>query len=404
MLASESGNAIGKPFPRIILVWAAVDWSIYMRRPMVSALAESAAAFGSTVVAVDRPLCPFSTIVRKPARLTQLFGGPRLERLAPNLFLYHPKYVIHDQFANGVPFLERLNLASLRRSYGHLQKQLGITEPSPMIWYNYPQQGYVVDLFDSSFCIFEIYDNLTDLIGGEAATVGRLMTKRRGRVDLLLTTSQKIHDKYASGYRRSFLFGNGLDRKSFQRLSDPATAGSPEIMAIPSPRIGYAGMISERLDWNLIIELARLEPNWNFVFAGRVADSRIYDRVKETPNVRLLGDFDHSQVPAILRSFDVGIMPYQDTPFFHFLNPLKFYDLAAAGLASVSSNIEHLRQFPSDLVQVVPNRADAWREALRRKLDVDRNIARRIGPEVAGRFIWEDMTASLLHKIQDDYL
>ncbi len=224
MPASEANGNSTRPFPRIILVWAAVDWPIYMRRPMVYALAESAAAFGSVVVAVNRPLCPFSTIVRKPARLPELFGRPKLEQLAPNLFLYHPKYVIHDQIANSVPLFERLNLAALRRSYGQLQKRLGIAEPSPMIWYNYPQQGYVAELFDRSFCIFEIYDNLTDLAGRESDAVNRPMARWRGRVDLLLTTSQMIHDKYASGYRRSFMFGNGLDRKTIQHLSDPATA------------------------------------------------------------------------------------------------------------------------------------------------------------------------------------
>ena len=390
-----------KRFPRIILLFMAVDWPIYMRRPFLYALGTAAKDFGTTVVAVNRPLCPFSTFIKKPGRITELIGKPNLKQIAEKLFLFSPRYVVHDRVAESVSVLERLNLAALRRSYRHLQSRLGISEPHPLVWFNYPQQGYVMKLFSGNFCVFELYDNLVDYMGHESETVNRLEEKMRSRTDLLLTTSQKLHDKYAVNYKRSFMLGNGLSRKTYELLAAGNGDGIPEIMAIPPPRIGYAGMISERLDWGLITALASLEPEWNFIFVGRIVNRSMRQKIKKYGNIWFMGEYEPASMPAVLKSFDVGMMPYLDNAFFHFLNPLKFYEMAAAGLASVSSNIEELKKFSSQLVRVTPNRPHLWRDNLQELLVAERNIALKIGREVAGQFIWEDMAVDLLKRIGD---
>lgn len=391
--------------PKLILVFTSVDWRIYMRRPMVYALAESAREYGTTVVAVNRPICLQTTAIRRPRQIPDMLTPPRLERMSENLFLYRPKYYVHDQIANLVPMFEKANLLALRRSFVHLGKRIDVAEPAPMVWFHYPQQGYVTRLFDGSFNIFEIYDNLTDIDGNDLDYVNRLEAKRRGRIDLLLTTSQKIQDKYAANYHHSYMFGNGLSRDAFEKLSDREVQPHPDIMNIPSPRLGYAGMISERLDWKLVKSLAAAEPKWNFVFVGRISDDKIRRRMARLRNVHFPGEFPHKDVPSILKSFDLGIMPYRDTPFFEFLNPLKFYEMAAAGLPMVSSPVAELRLFPESLVRVVgDNQTDAWREAVRHMLESDPAMSHKIGPKVAADYIWEDMTAKLLANIAADRL
>ena len=92
-------------------------------------------------------------------------------------------------------------------------------------------------------------------------------------------------------------------------------------------------------------------------------------------------------------------MPYLDTEFFHRSNPLKFYEYAAAGLPSVSSEVEELRRFSEDLVTVAGADPQRWQSAIERYLSADRKHLKHIGAEVAGRFIWENMTDDLLGKI-----
>ncbi|MFQ5607846.1 MAG: glycosyltransferase, partial [Candidatus Zixiibacteriota bacterium] len=351
------------------------------------------------VVAVNRPLCPLTTALRKPARIGELFGKERLQELDENLYLFSPRYMLHDHLARRSPFLVRRNLNSLRRSYRSLTARLGVSEPRPLVWFYYPQQSYVTELFDASLRIYEIHDNLSDIFGSENTLLADLEREVRHRVDLLLTTSRALWKLHGANYPDAFHLGNGLDRESFDRFMQCAVEAAPEIQAINSPRIGFAGVISERLEWDILTELARRRPEWNFIFAGPIINQNSTAKMRAFPNAHFVGEFHQSQVPSVLKGFDIGLMPYLDTVFFRRSNPLKFYEYAAAGLPSVSSEIEELRAFPAELVTVAGSDPDRWEEALERYLVSDRVAVRAIGRDIARKFIWEDMTDSLLEKI-----
>jgi glycosyltransferase involved in cell wall biosynthesis len=384
--------------PRIILLFMAVDWPLYMRRPAVAALADAARKHKSTVVAVNRPLCPLSTWFRKPERIRALFGQPRLERLAPNLYLYSPRYVIHDLVAARLPALPGLNLAALRISYRHLQKRLGVAEAHPIVWFNAPEQGYVTRLFPNSFAVFELYDELSALDGRQSPGTLRQEADLRTRVDLLLTTSHALESKYGPHYRQSVMYGNGVSRDSFDRLGSDSVRPLQSLLKIPSPRLGYAGMLSFRMDWSLILRLAELEPDWHFVFVGPIADTDIVQRCRKAANIHFAGAVGHEAMPSVLKAFDVGLLPYHDWPFFHYSNPLKFYEMAAAGLPMVSSAMEELRRFP-EAVTVADHHTEAWRESIRAALSRNRSDVTRAGREAVREFLWEDMAERVLDRI-----
>ncbi len=390
----------GKSFPRIFLIFLAVDWPLFMRRPMIVALAESAKKFGVTIVAVNRPLCPISTLLRKPHRRKELLGKPRLEKLADNLFLFSPKYFVHDFIANRLRLLEWLNIWALKKAYKYLTRQINIYESKPLVWYYYPQQGYVTRLFTNSFSIYEIYDNLTDLNGNENKYMTHFENKYRRRVNLALTTSQDIYNRYGINYENNIIFGNGISRAIFQKLSDPNLTPSSEILKIKSPRIGYAGMVSERLDWKLISQLAQSKPDWNFIFAGKISDKKIMAIQNDFPNIHFTGTYDHTQTPSILKAFDTAILPYHDNEFFWHFRPLKFFEYAAAGLPTVSARSDQLKEFSPEFVKIVPSEAERWIESIDTQLKADKTIMQKIGIEIASRFIWEDMTDDLLEKIR----
>jgi glycosyltransferase involved in cell wall biosynthesis len=385
--------------PKIILLFSAVHWPQYARRPMVYALAESAKKHGSTVVVFDRPLCPFTTPLKQRSRIGELIGKRTINQLADNLYMYNPRYVIHDSIARKLPTLEALNLVALRRSYRGLQKRLKIVEEAPLIWYNYPMQAYTQGLFPDSFVVYELYDHLTDQNGNDSPLMQNLEKQFRDGVDLLLTTSQKIHDRFAEPYRNAMMFGNGLSRRSYNHLSSETTGTWERLNDLPPPILGYAGMVSNRIDWNLVAQLAGRRRDWSFCFVGPINDPTIVERMVPHTNVHLMGPVAYEQIPSVLKSFDIGILPHHDNPFFHYLNPLKFYELAAAGLPTVSSPIAWLDQFPATIVRTTASNPAAWEEVINSMLSVDRGEAGRLGRQIASQWIWEDMTAKLLGQI-----
>lgn len=390
--------------PKILLVFTAVDWQLYSRRPMVQALARTASKYGCTVVAVNRPLCLFTSIITKPRRRKELFKSATLIEVGENLYLFSPKYFIHDEISNRVGFLAPLNTYFLRKSYRQLQCRLNIYEPSPIIWYNYPHQGYVTNLFHNSFHIFELYDSLADFKGRESEYAYRLEKNYRNNVGLLLTTSETLYNRHSADYKLSYMFGNGLDREVFRQLTDTETTGYPPIIKIPSPRIGYAGMISDRIDWTLIGNLAALEPNWNFVFVGPLTSEDIRKKLEGLANIHFHDPVTLSDIPSVLKSFDIGILPYRDNTFFRALNPLKFYEMAAAGLPVVSSNIDELKKHPEELVKVVPNNPEIWRDTIVEIIKSGKERSISLGSQIAADFIWDDMIEKLLVRLIHEWL
>lgn len=383
----------------MILIFLAVDWPVFSRRPMVKALAKASEKYGAKVVAVNRPLCPLSTAIRKPGRFRELFFRARLESIAENLWLYSPKYFLHDQITSRVGVLERLNLMALRRSFRYLSRKLGVLETAPLIWYYYPQQGYVTSLFSDSFCIYEIYDSLADIWGMPQPDVDHLEAKWRTEVDLLLTTSRRLYSKHSQDYKHAFPFGNGIDQEAFHKYGNENVKPLPEIAKIPAPRIGYAGNISERLDWELIEEMASLRPDWSFVFVGNVVASKSTHKIQRLPNVYFVRAYPQEAMPAITKAFQVGMLPYRENAFFEYLNPLKFYENLAAGIPSVSSPIDELRQHPPEAVRVISNDAAEWIETIESLLTSDNKMARQVRSTIARKYLWEEMSAAVLRVI-----
>jgi len=382
-------------FPRLILVILPVEWPIFMRHKAIFALAQSVRRFGSTVVALNRPLCPFTTVFRKRQRMGELFGKAKMQQLDENLYLYSPRYFIHDHIAGIKGPLAAMNLFALRRSVRNIRKRLEMESDSTLIWYYLPYQTYFSRLISDAFVVLELYDSLLNMDGKPNERVNRLEEAGRDGVDLLLWTSDRLMDIHAPNYKSSARSHNGLARDTMDALTNEAIMPSKLLEGFASPIIGYAGIVSHRLNWRIICKLAEHRPGWNFVFVGSGNIAALKRSFEMPTNVHFPGGVEHSFVPSVLKAFDVGIMPYNYNEYFDCLNPLKFYEYAAAGLPIVSSRIPELRTFPPQMVQVAENDPESWASAIETVLESE-ETATRFGPLVASQYLWEDLADRLV--------
>jgi glycosyltransferase involved in cell wall biosynthesis len=110
----------------------------------------------------------------------------------------------------------------------------------------------------------------------------------------------------------------------------------PEDLAkLPRPIMGFVGMIGEWVDLDLVAALARTRPDASIVMIGPELTGR--GPCAGLPNVHFLGSRDHKLLPAYLRHFDVGLIPFRHVPLTHNANPIKLYEYVAAGLPVVST-------------------------------------------------------------------
>ena len=145
---------------------------------------------------------------------------------------------------------------------------------------------------------------------------------------------------------------NGVDREVFagdwRRPADLPTG----------PLVGYAGKLAERIDDDLVAEVAAALPDVSFAFVGPVSSRRAVRNMRRQANVHLLGDRPYSRLPGYLQAFDIAWIPHRVGQGETGGDPIKLYEYWAAGKQVVSTRIDGSDQWVAQ-VRMVDDAADA---------------------------------------------
>jgi glycosyltransferase involved in cell wall biosynthesis len=269
-----------------------------------------------------------------------------LNHLMDNLYLFC--YPVWAPISGRFP-LDSLTQSVRRRSIAWAMQQLDMAEP--IVWFSRPS---MIDLLDEMPCpqrvIYHVVDEYS-AYGGQFAEEKRLTIaleeQMLARADMVVVVSQNLYDTKSPSNPNTYLVPNGVNYQAYARaLADDWLPES--IRTIPRPRLGYSGLIGDRLDLGMLKSMAQAHPEWSLVFLGeaRVPNQEaIWQVILTMPNVHYLGKVDISEVPYYLKGFDMGLMPYAQSREADNISPLKLYDYLAAGLPVASTDIPAARQF-----------------------------------------------------------
>jgi glycosyltransferase involved in cell wall biosynthesis len=142
----------------------------------------------------------------------------------------------------------------------------------------------------------------------------------------------------ARGAAKVTVIGNGAEVGHFGQPVDEARLPAAA-RELPRPRIGYAGAIAEWFDFELVGEVAAAYPEASVVLAGPVA-APVAEAARALAsahrNVRFTGRVAYEDLPHVVGSFDVCLIPFRLGPATDVLNPNKLYEYLAAGRTVVS--------------------------------------------------------------------
>jgi glycosyltransferase involved in cell wall biosynthesis len=132
------------------------------------------------------------------------------------------------------------------------------------------------------------------------------------------------------------------------------------------PRLGFFGVIDERLDLGLVARLADGDPAWQIVMVGPVVkiDPAALPR---RANLHWLGQQPYAILPQLVAGWDVCLMPFALNESTEFISPTKTLEYMAAGRPIVSTPIHDVRAMFGDLVAIAAT-PDAFIEACRNSL------------------------------------
>ncbi len=201
------------------------------------------------------------------------------------------------------------------------------------------------------------------------------------RADLIAAYSSAMFDYMPERARRiGQEMPTGVDLDHFDGAHEKPCP--PDLAGIPEPRIGYTGQINHKLDFHLMIEVARHSPDLNFVFVGPAGPgnggafpghpehSEAWARFASLPNVYHLGPKAFADVPAYMAHMNVNIMCYRlKGGWWQAGYPLKMHEYLAIGKPVVSTGLQSILPF-GDVIDIVSD-AEAWTSALARALGRD---------------------------------
>lgn len=218
---------------------------------------------------------------------------------------------------------------------------------------------------------FTIYDCTDDF--PEFTEHEQLMVDRS---DLVICCSEPLRRKFQGRHPHILYLPNGVDLRHFSTVRETPPEMEP-IMAAGGPILGYTGALyTRRLDLGLLRFLAERRPQWRIALIG---DTYGIDLSEAPQNLIFLGRRPHDMLPAYMRCFDLGLIPFLDNQIARGTDPIKLYEYIAAGLPVVSRALP----FADNLAPPLVYTYDSYEGCLD---TVDRALAERADhPEAADR-------------------
>lgn len=168
--------------------------------------------------------------------------------------------------------------------------------------------------------------------------------------DLVIAISEPLAEKWRAVGCRVVLVPNGCDTERFAQTD---SAPWPEDVHLRKPIAGYAGLINDRIDVELLEAIA--VRGRSVLLVGpvtRTFDAHRLDALLGQPSVQWVGQKPFEAMPSYLRTMHVGLTPYGDNPFNRASFPLKTIEYLAAGRAAVSTNLPTARWLGTEHVSL----------------------------------------------------
>lgn len=216
--------------------------------------------------------------------------------------------------------------------------------------------------------------------------------------DLVFTGGTSLYEAKRGRHPDLHLFPSSVDTAHFAAARS-AGREPEEQRVIPRPRLGYAGVIDERMDLALLAAIAAAEPTWQLILIGPVAKIDP-DALPQAPNIHYLGQRPYSDLPAYLRGWDVALLPFARNESTRLISPTKTPEYLAAGLPVVSTPIaDVVRPYGDEGLARIAADPAAFVESCREAMLEDRaERLRRVDAfliESSWDFTWADMSEQL---------
>ena len=210
-----------------------------------------------------------------------------------------------------------------------------------IVWYYTPMAFRSESVFDADLVVYDCMDELSAFRFAPPA----LKEKEKQlmeRADIVFTGGYSLYEAKKSSHLNIHLFPSSIDAKHFQ-LARTLISDMPDQEQIGYPRIGFFGVIDERMDIELLNGLAMQRPDWHFVLLGPVVKIDPAT-LPQHSNIHYLGQKSYNELPRYIAHWDVAMMPFAINESTRYISPTKTPEYLAAGKPVVSTRVHDVVQ------------------------------------------------------------
>jgi len=305
-----------------LVVQSHLRWDFVWQRPqqLLSRMAASA-----PVLFVEEPVLLDDV---RSERLEVTEPAPNVYRAVPRL----PSY-LRDDYDRAIVTIRAL----LQRAIGRGGALAGQFDGAVQWFYTPMPAPAMLGAFDERGVVYDCMDELSKFRFAPADLPDRERLLL-DNADVVFTGGHKLYLAKSHYHDNVHFFGCGVDAAHYAQARSGATPIPDDVAALPRPAFGYFGVIDERLDYELLAELAAANPEASLVMVGPVVkvDPRELPRAA---NIHWLGQRDYRDLPRYVKAFDVCLMPFALNEATEYINPTKTLEYMAAGKPIVSTPV-----------------------------------------------------------------
>ena len=191
---------------------------------------------------------------------------------------------------------------------------------------------------------------------------------------LVLTGGPSLYEAKRTLHPNVLCLPSAVDAEHYANAAavkriEPMRRASALQDGVAKPRLGFFGVIDERIDPRLIAEVADADPAWQLVMVGPVVKIDPAG-LPQRANIHWLGQQPYELLPQLVAGWDVCLMPFALNEATRFISPTKTLEYMAAGKPIVSTGINDVKSMFCDVVRIADDAAgfiEGCRAALHEK-------------------------------------
>jgi len=237
---------------------------------------------------------------------------------------------------------------------------------SPLQWFYSPITApRYYGKFDSVGTVYDCMDELSNF-GFAPPDITARENYLLAKADVVFTGGYELYCSKSARHGNTHFFACGVDADHFAQARADHTVVPSEVAGLPGAILGYFGVIDERLDYELIAALAHRLPHASIVLVGPLSKVRQED-LPHAPNIHWLGSRRYQDLPALVKAFDICLMPFAINAATQYINPAKTLEYLAAGKPVVSTAVPDVVRQYTDIVDIA-DCVDSYIELVEKRL------------------------------------